>query len=191
MSKTIYINYYGAITEQNVNVFMRSVPHLINSEKADILYLVLSSSGGNVVAGLTMYNFILALKNQVEIIVHNIGSVDSIALVPFMAGDKRYSNPHTSFLLHEMTWTLNSATYTDAQLLDYIQRNKINSQKTSKIISSKSSLTEKQVINLYKKGESKDETFAKNKELVHDVKILEIPKDSFYYSLEFLAVPQY
>lgn len=189
MEKTIYINYYGPITEQNVNTFMQVIPHYIETESADRVYVLFSSSGGSVPAGLTMYNFILSLKKQVQIVFHNIGSVDSIALIPFMSGDERYSNPHTSFLLHEMTWTLNSGIYSDAQLAAYIDGNKTNSKNTSKIISSASLLSEKEVLTLYKKAEAKDELFAKTKGLIDDIKVIEVPKGAFYKPLIFPVVP--
>jgi len=66
--------------------------------KPDVLYFLFSSNGGSVNAGIALYNFLRALP--VEIIMHNTGSIDSIATVIFLAADKRYAALHSTFLFH-------------------------------------------------------------------------------------------
>jgi ATP-dependent protease ClpP protease subunit len=36
---------------------------------------------------------------------HNIGSIESIANVAFLAGSKRLACPNTRFMFHDFTWT--------------------------------------------------------------------------------------
>lgn len=54
--------------------------------------------GGTVFHGLSAYNFLRGIP--AEVITHNFGSVDSIGVIFFCAGSKRYSVQHARFLLH-------------------------------------------------------------------------------------------
>jgi ATP-dependent Clp protease protease subunit len=67
-------------------------------EKCERLHLMLSSPGGMVFHGLSLYNFLKGAP--VEVYTYNFGSVDSIGVVVFCAGDKRFSVPHARFLIH-------------------------------------------------------------------------------------------
>ena len=62
------------------------------------LRLLLSSEGGDLIAGFTAYNFLRSLPIPVETI--NMGSVESIAVVLYLAGEKRTALSGTKFLIH-------------------------------------------------------------------------------------------
>ena len=56
----------------------------------------MSSAGGMVEEGISLYGFIRSLP--VEITIHNIGNIDSIALAVYLAASKRLVNPDATFL---------------------------------------------------------------------------------------------
>lgn len=62
------------------------------------LVLAMNSPGGNVVAGMAIYNTLLAMP--FEIVTHNIGNVDSIANVIFLAGKERFACGPSTFMFH-------------------------------------------------------------------------------------------
>ena len=39
----------------------------------------------------------------------NMGTVESIAMIPFLAGDERRAVPHAKFLIHSLSWTFHNA----------------------------------------------------------------------------------
>jgi len=51
--------------------------------------ILISSMGGNVFSGISAYNFLKGIP--AEVWTHNFGSTDSIAVVLFCAGSKRFS----------------------------------------------------------------------------------------------------
>jgi ATP-dependent Clp protease protease subunit len=67
-------------------------------ENAVSLTLLLSCPGGNVYAGLLVYNFLKGCP--VHLTTHNIGICDSITAVIYAAGARRFSVPHGRFLMH-------------------------------------------------------------------------------------------
>ncbi|MGH8853027.1 MAG: ClpP family protease [Telluria sp.] len=73
--------------------------------------LHMSSEGGNMTAGFALYFFLKSLP--VPLTTHNIGSVESIAVVIFLAGKKRYACPGSRFLVHPLHWGFGSLVAAD------------------------------------------------------------------------------
>ena len=103
------------VNEQEYILFSRdispeSVKDLVNltmsfAPQCKEIYLLLHSNGGNVSAGIFCYNMLRALP--CNLITHNVGNVDSIANVVFLAGDKRYTAPSATFMFHSVGFTIN------------------------------------------------------------------------------------
>ncbi len=95
--RTVYIKFFTSVNEDSIKALMDAVEQGLN-RGATKFVLLISSSGGRVLAGVTGYNFLRGIPAVVE--THNFGSTESIALVLFCAGTKRWSVPHATFLLH-------------------------------------------------------------------------------------------
>jgi ATP-dependent Clp protease protease subunit len=59
---------------------------------------MLSTPGGEVSSGMTVYNFLRAIPARITM--HNIGNVDSIGNAIFLAADERYACAHSTFMFH-------------------------------------------------------------------------------------------
>ena len=66
------------------------------------LELHMSTEGGNMTAGFALYFFLKSLP--LPLTTYNIGSVESVGVVIFLAGSKRYACPRTRFLVHPLHW---------------------------------------------------------------------------------------
>lgn len=95
---TFYLSYVDGIDTERVKYIMNTCSNIINQLKPKILYFLISCNGGDVDPGIALYNFLKSLP--LKVIMHNIGSIDSIANVVFLAGKERYASKHTSFLFH-------------------------------------------------------------------------------------------
>ncbi|MES2319843.1 MAG: ATP-dependent Clp protease proteolytic subunit [Pseudomonadota bacterium] len=69
---------------------------------ATALELHMSTEGGNMTAGFALYFFLKSLP--LPLTTHNVGSVESVGVVIFLAGSKRYACPRTRFLVHPLHW---------------------------------------------------------------------------------------
>src|SRR5258708_24946324 len=100
-----YINYFDQITDSKARALMALVSEILQkvTPTPATLYFAFSSTGGSVQAGVTLFNFLRALP--VDVVMHNTGSVDSIATVIFLAGKVRYACEHSRFLFHGINWT--------------------------------------------------------------------------------------
>ncbi len=84
------------------------------------IYLLISSSGGNVAEGLNMAAFMRTLP--IQITTHNIAQTDSIANVIFAAGTRRYANTLASFMFHGVSMHYEKADMIEAQLQERAQQ---------------------------------------------------------------------
>jgi ATP-dependent protease ClpP protease subunit len=98
MDKQLVIKFFAPVNEQSANSLMATIDKAINSG-VDDLTLLMSTPGGSVFHGLSIYNYLqgLPIKNLTT---HNFGSVDSIGVVIYCAGKVRNSSPQARFLIH-------------------------------------------------------------------------------------------
>src|SRR6266487_934987 len=180
--KTIYINYFDVITDAKVKVLMAVCSELLSQQKPDVLYFLFSSNGGNVNAGITLYNFLKALP--VEIVMHNTGSIDSIATVIFMAGTKRYAAKHSTFLFHGIASQFEGKISLDRnKLKELLSALEQDENKIAGILAGTTNLSQDEIRRLFLQGESKDLTFAMDKGVIQEIRDASIPKGAMTISL--------
>jgi ATP-dependent Clp protease protease subunit len=155
---------------------------LVAKQRPGTLYFLFSSNGGNVNAGITLYNFLKALP--VEIVMHNTGSIDSIATVIFLAGTKRYAAKHSTFLFHGIATQFEAKTTVDRSKLQELLSGLVQDEKKlSGIIAGNTKLSEEEIRQLFLQGESKDLTFAMDKGVIQEIRDPAIPNDAQIVSL--------
>ena len=69
---------------------------------ASEIELHMSTEGGNMTAGFALYFFLKSLP--IPLHTHNIGSVESVGVMIFLAGQKRYACPGARVLIHPLHW---------------------------------------------------------------------------------------
>lgn len=182
-----YVTYYGAIVPQSVNNIMQIISQMRSQFKITNIYFNISSSGGDTSAWISLYNYLKALPENV--ITHNMGSVDSIANVIFLAWDKRYSAPHSSFLFHWVTAQTNWPVSLGLdQLKENLSRMESEHKKIAWIITDRTDLKEKDVLEFFNTGQAKDNDFAKKKLIIDDIREVPTPSDTNSINVTIPAV---
>ncbi|WP_259754872.1 ATP-dependent Clp protease proteolytic subunit [Pseudomonas sp. GCEP-101] len=74
---------------------------------ASHLQLNIATMGGDCAYGFTLYNYLLALPIPVD--THNLGTVESMGNILFLAGARRTACPLSKFLFHPFHWTLHGS----------------------------------------------------------------------------------
>ena len=99
-SKSRHLVFIGPISN-NATRFLRNACCTAVNDKVTDLTIQFSSSGGTVDEGFSLYEFLLSLP--LRLTMHNIGMVNSVAIIVFLAGDKRFANENTIFYMHDET----------------------------------------------------------------------------------------
>lgn len=180
--KTFYINYFDSIDIKRVKTIMSVCANIIAKDKPNKLYFLFASPGGDVNSGIVLYNYLKALP--VKIIMHNIGTVDSIGNIIFSAGEERYASPHSTFLFHGVKMNINQGSSLSVEQLGEL-RSRLDSDqlKIAGILQENTNLNEEEILGFFREGESKDAEFAREKGLVHDIRIAKIQEGAPFITI--------
>ena len=127
-----YVKFFAPIVPETAGALMQIVDRKLR-EGAKELGLLLSSPGGDVFQGMSLYNYLKGVPLRVT--THNFGSADSIGAVLFCAGEKRYSVPHARFLLHGVTCNFTQpASLEEKQLEERLKGLQIDTGNIARII---------------------------------------------------------
>lgn len=131
--------------------------------------ILLSSPGGQVSAGITAYNFLMGIP--AEVVTFNTGQVDSIGVVLYCAGLKRYCSPNSRFLIHGIGFdAIQGQRFDERYLAERIEGLKNERITISEIISSNSKMSLEQVEGDMFKGVILTPQQAIKYGLVHEIK---------------------
>lgn len=114
---TYIINFSGPINTLTAER-IRDTCLQVLSQGASEIRLHISSEGGSTLHGFTLYHFLRSIP--VPLVIHNIGNIDSIAVIVFLAGTVRLASPHSRFLIHPLQWGFNSGTVDHSRLREYV-----------------------------------------------------------------------
>lgn len=74
---------------------------------ASRIVLKIATMGGECSYGFSLYNFLISLPVPVH--THNLGTVESMGNIIFLAGQRRTACAYSKFLFHPFHWTLNGS----------------------------------------------------------------------------------
>lgn len=95
-------HFYGPVNIKSFQSLRDTVLKALTQQEMDQATLFLSSEGGDLNSGFTAYNFIRSLP--VPFTVVNMGTVESIAMMIYLACDERLAVKNSRFLLHSFHW---------------------------------------------------------------------------------------
>ena len=125
------------------------------------VYLAISTPGGQVQAGITLYNTLSALP--FDLTVHNIGNVDSIGNVVFLAGKSRYASESATFLFHGVGIDVKGPIRIEEQYArDRLDSLLSDQQRMGSIITSRSNIDNQAIAELFRAQKTVDSTWAKD-----------------------------
>ena len=130
--KETYVRFMAPVLPQTVDHLMRIVDQKLH-QKYERFHLLLSSPGGSVFHGLSVYNFLKGAPIQVY--TYNFGSVDSIGVVMYCAGSKRFCVPHARFLIHGVKMNFSGqASFDEFQIHEHLKGVQIDQKNIARVI---------------------------------------------------------
>jgi ATP-dependent Clp protease protease subunit len=93
--------FSGPIYHNSTKVLRNVCCAAVNGGVTD-LTILFSSDGGSIDDGFALYSFLRSLP--LNLTVHNVGLVGSIANAVFLAGKVRLASPSSIFFFHDLQW---------------------------------------------------------------------------------------
>lgn len=148
------------------------------------VYLMLSTPGGSVMNGMTIYNVLRAMP--FELATHNVGNVDSIGNVIFLAGAHRYASPHSTFMFHGVGFNAPpNQRFEEPFLRERLDGILADQQRIGSVMEEHSNLTGDQIAELFRAAQTKDAAYAVGCGIVHEIREAEVPAGAPVVSLVF------
>src|SRR3989338_11163044 len=171
--KTLYISFSAEVNQNTTENLMGVIAQKVNAGVKDI-YLLISSPGGSVMNGINVYNFLKSLP--INLTTHNIGIVDSIANVIFLAGKTRYAVKNSSFLFHGVGFDINQARFEEKDVKEKLKMIQRDQKLIADIIAEQSQYTQDEIEKMFLEADTRTPEQAKEKGLISDIREVNIPE---------------
>lgn len=165
--KPTVIKFFAPVNELTINALMNAIDQKMKQGVTQFIVLI-SSPGGTVFHGLSAYNYLKGLP--VTVTTHNFGSVDSIGVVLFCGGSRRFSVPQARFLLHGVSVGFTNERLEEKQLEERLKGLKIDIENIAKVIAMNTGKTVQEVTDAMLARTTLNPDEAKAWGLVHEIK---------------------
>ena len=150
----------------------------------ETVYLFMSTSGGSVRCGVTMYNVI---KNMpFTLITHNVGLVASVGNVVFLAGEMRLSVETGHFLFHEVFLSPPSSGELEISRRDldrWTDDIEFSENQIREVIKERTSMQKADIDQSFRRQATEDAAFALTNNIIHGISRLEIVEGSEVWAI--------
>src|SRR5687767_340379 len=95
--KTAYITFNAGIDQKIIQTMIAVFFEQIQNG-FEHLYIMFTTTGGGINEGIALYNTLRSMPATVTM--HNMGNIDSVGNIIFLAGEHRYACPSSTFMFH-------------------------------------------------------------------------------------------
>ena len=179
----VYVSFSAEINPNTTESLIATVSNIVN-QGVPRIYLLLSTPGGSVMHGMTLYNVLRGLP--VELTTHNVGNVDSIGNAIFLAGRNRFACQHSTFMFHGVGFDIQAGGRLEEKLLrERLGTILSDQQRIGSILEERTRLRHNQVRSLFREAQTKDAAYAVSCGIVDEIRDVDIPAGSPVVSLVF------
>jgi ATP-dependent protease ClpP protease subunit len=180
---TTYLTFVGKIDRGSIETLLATCSDLCNHLVQDV-WLLLSSSGGSVDDAIAAYNLLRGMPFHLT--TQNIGTVESIANVLFLAGEKRYACPTSSFMFHGVGFNVSARTRFEMKSLrERIDSVEADQRKIADVLADRTNLSPEAIEELFLEAVTRDPQYAVDHGIVDGVRPVEIPSGARVRQLRF------
>lgn len=178
-----WISFSAEINPQTCEVLISALAAFANQGSTEV-NLLLSTPGGSVMHGMTIYNTARAMP--FKLITWNMGNVDSIGNVIFLAGAERFACPLSTFMFHGVGFEVPPGFRMEENFVrERLDTIEADHKRIGSIIGTYSSLNEGDVVDLFEKASTKDAPWAQSVGIVNAIREPEIPAGIPVHTLVF------
>jgi ATP-dependent protease ClpP protease subunit len=124
-------------------LFQEIDDHLSTYPTLKTIKILLSSGGGYAESGFMIHNYLQGLhqRHALQVVTHNIGSVQSAAVDIYCAGNQRITSPYTFFMVHDASFDLTGGSYDVKSVRDLDEENAVTGEASHTLFSACTNLT--------------------------------------------------
>jgi ATP-dependent protease ClpP protease subunit len=178
-----FISFAAEIVPQTTEALIRAMADFTNQGFREI-HLLLSTPGGSVMHGITIYNVIRGLP--ITVTTHNVGNVDSIGAVVFLAGERRYACSQATFMLHGVSFqTQQPSQFFEKNLKERLASVQADQERIKAIYSERAGINPETAEQFFLGESTINATDAVTRGIAHEVRPVQVPAGSPVLQLVF------
>jgi ATP-dependent Clp protease, protease subunit len=179
----VYVSFSAEINPNTTESLIAALANCANQGVPEV-QLLISTPGGSVMSGMNLYNVLRAMPFQ--LVTHNVGNVDSIGNAIFLAGERRYACPHSTFMFHGVGFDGGPGMRFEEKFLrERLESVLADQTRIGNIIEERTGLKKADIEPLFRDAQTKDAAYAISAGIVHEIKDVEIPAGSPVVTLVF------
>ena len=182
--ETVYITFNAEITPASAEGLLAVMANCA-TQKVRKVYLAMSSPGGDVMQGMTLYNVLRGMP--FELTTHNVGNIDLMGNVVFLAGVKRYACAHATFMFHGVGFDMRNQNVRleEKNVLEMLDNITNNHRRIGTILEERTKIDKALIPKLFREAQTKDANFAVSSGIIDEIRDLQIPPGGPVISLVF------
>jgi ATP-dependent Clp protease protease subunit len=178
--RVLYATFVGSISEENAAAFIDEIKEQTNRLGFTHYYIMLATDGGEVDGGIFLYNTLRSLP--ITVTTHNIGRVESIGNIVFLAGSERIATPGCLFYFHPVSLQFHSRAIVDKVILkEKLDIIKHSERRLKDIYKSELQLSNATLNGFFSRGNRMSADDALHIGLVSTIKPAEIPDSAIHF----------
>ena len=182
-AESLYVIFTAEITPVTVE-HLTAVMVQAQKKRVGEVCLAMSSPGGDVQSGIALYTTLRSMPFSLK--THNIGHVNSMGNVVFLAGDVRYSVPVGTFMFHGVGFDIPGPTrFEEQHLRDSLDGILSDQKRMGDLVVDRTTISNIEVADLFRAQKTVEAPWAKDHGIIEDIRDFEIPPGSPVVSLVF------
>jgi ATP-dependent protease ClpP protease subunit len=193
MSDDVAVLFHGPINTPATNKLRTVICSVANrgtdgntTPPCKRLWLLMSSLGGSLDDGFSLYSLLRTIKP--EVVTVNMGQIASIANVAFLGGSRRIACPESYFHFHSFDMNFGGAhSMTRDHLTDSALQLDISRTNKKILFKARTTMTDAdfEALKFLDEPMIKDASFAKDKGIVQEIAIPNLPAGTPIYNVEY------
>lgn len=180
---TTYVSFSAEINAHTCEALIAAMAQQANAGVQNV-YLLLSTPGGAVMNGMNLYNVLRAMPFNLT--THNVGNVDSIGNAVFLAGERRYACPHSTFMFHGVGFPAQPGQHLEIKAVREIQNGiEADQKRIASVLTERTDLSQEDAEALFVEASTKDAAYAARRGVIDEIRDVQIPPGSPVIALVF------
>lgn len=180
--RPVYVSFLAEVNQNTTEALVGIIARELGNGM-DELHLMLSTPGGNVREGIALYNLLMGIPAKV--FTYNIGSVNSIGNVIYLAGSKRYANRTSSVMFHGVGFDIQRTRFEEKQLIEQLDNLRNDQGLIAEIITRRTNISTKKVHDLFLQAAFLRADDAVSRGIIDEVRDVHVPKGAVFIQLVF------
>ena len=178
----VYVVFTAEISPHTVESLIQTLSNLVQKQ-VPAVYLAISTPGGSVMHGITLYNFLRSVP--FDLTIHNIGNVDSIGNAVFLAADTRFASAHTTFMFHGVGFDKPAGRFEEKALREMLDGIGSDQRRIASIIAERTAITEDEAAGLFREAQTHTAAHARERGIINDIREFQLPRSAPVISFVF------